>query len=210
MVLAFTSQKGGCGKSTLAAHAYGWAIKEGINACLIDMDDQGSSSSWIDGVDASAENYHIPNAKTAGDAISELSAKHDLVIVDNGGMLNAASKAAMLLADVVCIPTRPSRLDHGATIETLKLLTQAAKTRSGAFDVYVIPSMIRSNETSAHHLEAQMEQDGIPLGPAISQRASFAKAANAFNFVWDQGDAQATAEIEILLQTLWQKHSQKH
>ena len=34
---------------------------------------------------------------------------------------------------------------------------------------------------------------------------NISEVVSAFNHVWDQGDAQATAEIEILMQTMLEK-----
>ena len=84
MVIAFISIKGGVGKSTLAAHAYGYAKREGLNVWLVDTDAQGSSSAWVDGEKEDAQCYHITDPVEAAKAIKARRADSDLVIVDGG------------------------------------------------------------------------------------------------------------------------------
>lgn len=202
MIIGFTSQKGGVGKSTLAAHALGWAIREGVSACLIDTDPQASSSDWISDWNSEAEAYLITDSKTISEAIRDLSGKHDLVFIDSRGALDLGSKASMLMADKICVPCRPSRLDFAAAVETLKLAIKASKSRNSKADICLISTMIREGENMTHIIQNDLDQLGISVMPSISHRASYGKAADQANFVWNHSDPKATAEIELLMQEL--------
>ncbi|MGB1305887.1 ParA family protein, partial [Pseudoalteromonas marina] len=46
ITLAFVSQKGGAGKSTIAANVAAYAASNGIKTVIIDLDQQASISAW--------------------------------------------------------------------------------------------------------------------------------------------------------------------
>lgn len=205
MIIGFTSQKGGVGKSTLAVHALGWAIREGISACLIDTDPQASSSDWIsdwNSGNSKAEAHLITDPKQIGQAVNESNRKHKLVFIDSRGSLDTGSKSVMLMADRICVPCRPSRLDFAAAVETLKLALKASDQRKTKAELSLVPTMVDRRRRMTYTIMDDLEQLGIPVMPSISDRASFVNAAEDGNFVWDQGDSVATADIEILMQEL--------
>ena len=206
MVIAFISMKGGVGKTTLAVHAYGYAKREGLNAWLVDMDSQGSSSAWLDGNDKDAQCYHLPDSKDAAEAITARRADSDIVILDGGAGLVDATKTGLLVADLAVIPTRASRIDYNATMEVLRVANQVRVERGrGAANILVVPSMINAGQLTTNQLLDELEELGVSVGQPIHQRSAYAKAAGDMNFVWDQKDNNATAEVEMLMQSLLEK-----
>jgi len=201
VIIAFVSMKGGVGKSTLAVHAYEYARRNGMSAWLVDMDPQASSSQWLDANDPDANCYHLPNTVDATQAALERNKDNDWVIIDGGGGLANATKAGMLMADHILIPTKASRIDYTATLEVLRLANQVRVERGrDAGSVTVVPSMIMAGQLMTSNLMEELEELGIPTSSPIHQRTAFARAASDGNFVWDQKDANAVAEIELLMQ----------
>lgn len=206
MIIAFISLKGGVGKSTLAVHAYGYAKREGMSAWLVDMDVQASGSQWLDGIDPEANCYHLPDEDEAKKAIKARSGDSDVVVVDGGGGLIGPTKVGLMIADLVVIPVKASRLDYTATMEVLRLANQAKVARGkNAARIIVVPSMIQAGQLVTNQLLDELEELSVPVGPAIHQRSAFAKAAGDLNYVWNQKDSNATAEIEMLMQSIIQK-----
>jgi len=207
VVIAFISIKGGVGKSTLAAHAYGYAKREGLNVWLVDMDTQGTSSAWVDGEKQDAQCHHITDPVEASKAIEARRADNDLVIVDGGAGLADATKIGLMYADIAVIPTRASRIDYNATMEVLRLANDARVERGGkkAAKILVVPSMIGAGHLTTNQLLDSLEELGVPIGQPIHQRSAYAKAAGDMNFVWDHKDNNATAEVEMLMQSLLER-----
>ena len=202
MIIAFISLKGGVGKSTLAVHAYGYAAREGKNAWLVDMDVQGSASQWLDGIDPNANCYHLPDAGEAEKAVKARSMDSDIVVLDGGGGLIEPTKVGLMLADLVVIPVKASRLDYAATMEVLRLANQAKVARGkNAARIIVVPSMIQAGQLVTNQLLDELEDLSVPVGTAIHQRSAFAKCAGE-NYVWNQKDSNAIAEVEMLMQSL--------
>lgn len=124
-VIAFMTQKGGTGKTTLAASVGVAAQEAGERVFLIDLDPQGSLTSWGDRRTANepAVDRITPDKLTA--ALTGLEkAGYSLAIIDTQGVDSAATSAAMRTADLALIPSRPSALDIEAAKPTMAALTR--------------------------------------------------------------------------------------
>lgn len=204
VIIAVVSMKGGVGKSTIAVHAYEYARRQGKSAWLVDMDPQASSSHWLDSNDPDSNCYHLPDTVEATKAALARNEDHDWVIIDGGGGLANATKAGMLIADHILIPTQASLIDYTATLEVLRLANQVRVERGReAGSVRVIPSMIQAGQLMTNKLMDELESLEVNIGPPIHRRSAFAKAAGDGNFVWSQKDGNAAAaEIELLMQSI--------
>lgn len=128
-VIVLASQKGGGGKSTLAAHLAVAAETVGDGpAVLIDTDPQGSLSAW----------WNVREADSpalAPTTIAELPAKlealaeagYAVAVVDTPPAITDAIGAVVASADLVLIPTRPSPHDLRAVGSTVALAQAAGK-----------------------------------------------------------------------------------
>ena len=128
-VIVLASQKGGAGKTTLAAHIAVAAEVAGDGpVVLIDADPQGSLSAWWN-----AREAQVP--ALAPTTIAELPAKlaalaeagYALAIVDTPPAITEAISAVVRSADFVLIPTRPSPHDLRAVGRTVELVQGAGK-----------------------------------------------------------------------------------
>ncbi|EOM3171040.1 TPA: ParA family protein [Pseudomonas aeruginosa] len=133
-VLVLASQKGGAGKTTLAAHLAVAASQDGAGpAVLIDTDPQGSLSAWWNSREAdtpalaSATLTELP-AKL--EALAEAGFK--LAVIDTPPAITAAIRDVVKLADLVLIPTRPSPHDLRAVGSTVDIAQEAGRPFSFA------------------------------------------------------------------------------
>lgn len=127
--IVIASQKGGAGKTTLAAHLAVAAELSGAGPCvLIDTDPQGSLSAWWNSREA-------PAPALASASLSELSSKlaaldgagFKLAFIDTPPAITSAILEVVKLADLVLIPTRPSPHDLRAVGSTVDLAQEARK-----------------------------------------------------------------------------------
>ena len=194
-VLAFLSQKGGAGKTTLAVHTAVAAYEAGEAAVLIDTDPQRSASVWGDARQGAA-----PIVATA--SVSEL----DRVLkaaVDDGMALaiidaapHAAPEAARIarVADLVVIPCRPTAFDLAA-VEAAVRIARAARVRA----VFVLSACpFRAPEIA--ETRAALEGYDLSVAPVeITDRRAFARAVASGRAVTEfEGDGKAAAEIRAL------------
>jgi len=110
-VITFAQQKGGAGKTTLAAHlAAAWA-EAGRSVALIDLDPQQSLTRWAklraDPAIAIVESKDY----RAGADIKAAKRAHDFVLVDCPGAASSLLENAIRESDLVIAPCQPSVMD---------------------------------------------------------------------------------------------------
>ena len=129
-VITIAQQKGGAGKTTLAAHlAIAWA-GQGRNVALVDIDPQGSLAAWHalrterlgDGKTGLAF-AAITGWRTAAE-VERRTRDHDIVVIDSPPHAETEAKLAIRAAHLVVMPVQPSPMDVWATQPTLDLARQ--------------------------------------------------------------------------------------
>jgi len=128
-IITIAQQKGGAGKTTVAAHlAVGLAETKKKVAC-IDLDPQASLSTWARvraGKLGGANNIHCVscNAYALDETIKKLSEAYDCIIIDSPPHIEIEARQAIRSADLVIIPVQPSPTDLWATKASIILAEQ--------------------------------------------------------------------------------------
>ena len=129
-VITIAQQKGGAGKTTLAAHlAIAWAA-QGRSVALVDIDPQGSLAAWHSlraerlgedriGIDFAA----ITGWRTAAE-VERRARDHDIVVIDSPPHAETEARLAVRAATLLLVPVQPSPMDLWATRPTLDLARQ--------------------------------------------------------------------------------------
>jgi chromosome partitioning protein len=139
-VVVVASQKGGVGKTTIAAHLAVRADMMGEGpVVLIDTDPQGSLSEWwdarVDELASKEEQTGDGTLSLARVKLDDLEAKLaelrrdgvGVAIIDTPPALTASINGAITLADLVIIPARPSPHDLRAIGATVNMTRKAGK-----------------------------------------------------------------------------------
>src|ERR1700733_10434101 len=117
--IAFVSQKGGSGKSTIASSLAVAAHEMNENVCVIDMDPQGSLMTWArTRVARNIEVLASGAARLPALLATPGSRGVTLALLDTPGAEGAASLAAMQGADLAIVPSRPCLFDLRASART--------------------------------------------------------------------------------------------
>lgn len=123
-VIVFASQKGGSGKTTLAAHVAVQAeLTNSGPVALIDTDPQGSLAKWWN-VRESQQPAFIQSvfSNLFQDLDQARSEGFRLVMVDTPPAVTRAISEVVSFADLVVLPTRPSPLDMRAVGPTVDIV----------------------------------------------------------------------------------------
>jgi chromosome partitioning protein len=130
IVITIAQQKGGAGKTTLAAHlAVAWAGTK-RRVALVDIDPQASLGAWHrlreerlgagkTGLDFTA----ITGWRTAAE-VERRARDHDIVVLDSPPHAETEARLAVRAARLVLVPVQPSPMDVWATKPTLDLAKQ--------------------------------------------------------------------------------------
>lgn len=124
-----TSQKGGSGKTTLAAHLAVEAERSGDGPVwIIDTDKQGTLRLWHERREVETPQCaDVPFSRLAAGltALTERGAAY--CFIDTAPTISDQTASLLLLADLVLIPVRPSPADLWAVSETVTLVKNADK-----------------------------------------------------------------------------------
>lgn len=194
-ILAFLSQKGGSGKTTLAVHTAVAAHEAGARVVVIDTDPQQSATVWGDARQAEAPVVATVRAAELGRVLE--AAKGDgmtLAIVDTAP--HAAPDAVKIAqaADLIVIPVRPTAFDLAAA-ENMVAIVKAAGIRA-AFVLSACP--FRAPEIG--ETRGVLADYGLPVAPVeITDRRAFARAVASGRAVTEfESDGKAAGEIRDL------------
>jgi len=130
-VLTIAQQKGGAGKTTLAAHLAVAFVRLGRRVALLDIDPQASLAAWFKmrGETGKPGTDPLILSEVAGwrlgTEISRLKSQCDLIIVDSPPHAETEAKAAIRAANLVLIPVQPSPMDVWATGPTVAIAAAA-------------------------------------------------------------------------------------
>jgi chromosome partitioning protein len=204
--IAFFSQKGGSGKTTLAVHTAVAACEDGQRVAVVDTDSQRSATTWSE-----ARSVPTPVVVTAGAADLEAvkkAARRDgmtLLVVDTAP--HAAPDAARIAraVDLVVIPCRPSAFDLAAVGGVVEIV-RAARARA----VFVLSACpFRCPEIA--ETRAVLEGYGWPVAPPeVTDRRAFARAVATGRAVTEfETDGKAAEEIRTLWTWLHNEYLQR-
>lgn len=197
-VITVAQQKGGAGKTTLAASlAAAWAASKRV--AVIDIDPQQSLTRWHALRAGRKGAPAITLAKIAGwrlaGELDKLRRAHDIVLIDSPPQIDTDARQAVRHADLVLVPIQPSPPDLWAAEGTFGLAR--AEKRSLAIVLNRAPAAGRLRAM----VEAEIGKLGLPLLPTVlGNRTGFAAAfAQGLGVTEAAAKSRAAEELRSLL-----------
>jgi chromosome partitioning protein len=175
VVITVAQQKGGAGKTTLAANLAA-TFAASARVALIDIDPQRSLTRWHDLrkarlIEAASLTFSDVSGWRLASELDRLRKTHDLVLIDSPPQIDTDAKLAVRSADLVLVPVQPSPPDIWAAEGTLKLaLTEG---RRAVLVLNRVPTASRLREA----VEADITARNLPvLDQALGNRTAYATA----------------------------------
>ncbi len=197
-IITVAQQKGGSGKTTLAANlACAWR-REGARVALIDTDPQGSLGRWFMerlGTLPADEGLEFSTSSAWGAAYEadKLKRRFDLVIIDTPPKIDSDLRPALRTADLVLVPVASSQVDLWATEGVLDL---AAREKRPAL---VVLNRTRPGTRLGAEIAAGAGQLGAEVAAAtLGNRVAFAETLGRGRGVADGPASAASAEVAAL------------
>jgi len=202
LVITVAQQKGGTGKTTLAANIAA-ALAPGRRVALLDIDPQRTLTRWhalrmARSVPAAALGFSDVAGWRLAAELDRLRRSHDVVVIDSPPQVDTDAKLAVRGADIVLIPIQPSPPDVWAAEATLKLA--ADEGRTARLVLSRVPTASRLREA----VRADIAARGLPaLRSELGNRTGFALAfAEGLGVVEAEPRSPAADEMRALLAEL--------
>lgn len=199
-VITIAQQKGGAGKTTLAAHlAVAWSQK-GKRVAIIDIDPQGSLTQWHKlreerfGEGYTGLTFAALSGWRVGSEVARLRRNHDIIIIDSPPHTETEARTAIRNADLILVPLQPSPTDIWATKATLDL----AKAEN--ITVRVVPNRVPPNSKMANALLETMPDLTRHI---LGNRIMFASALMEGRCATETAPASpAAVEVKLLVEEI--------
>jgi len=172
-IITVAQQKGGSGKTTLAANlAVAWA-REGLRVALLDTDPQGSLGRWfMTRVERGAPGLEFSTASAWGVEweADKLARAHDIVLVDTPAKADADLRPALRAASLVLVPVSASHVDLWATEGVIDLARREERT------ALLVLNRMRPRTRLASEVAVKSRELGVGVAEAhVVNRVSYAE-----------------------------------
>lgn len=154
--LLLGAEKGGTGKTTLAVNLATMRSRAGNEVLLLDADPQHSASFWAATRDSRGAEPSITCLQKTGDlrsAVRSLAAKFPNLVIDTGGRDSEELRSALLVADVLIIPVKPSQFDLWS-LRKMALLVEEGRRFNPKLRAMVVINMVSPNPSVTEGGEA--------------------------------------------------------
>jgi len=204
-ILTVAQQKGGSGKTTLAAHiAVALGKASGLPVAILDVDPQGSLGTWFEareeslGEDETGLAFRTASGWGSRREARSLARDHGFVIIDTPPKTDTDAKPAIDAADYVIVPIQPTPVDLWATKQTIEL---AAREETPAL---LVLNRVPPRATLTGEMAEAIEKSGYDaLVSRLGNRTGYAASMGSGHTVMEAApSSKAASEMAALIDEL--------
>ena len=176
-VIAFSSPKGGAGKTTAATVLATVLAERGASVTVIDADPNKNVVDWsrLPGRPASLTVVGDVTEETIVDVIEDAASKTAFVVVDLEGTASLMVSYAISMADFVVIPVQGSQLDAKQASRQMKLIKAQERIAGRAIPFAVL--FTRSNPAIQPKTQRHIEERFLELSVPVMETRLFDREA---------------------------------
>jgi chromosome partitioning protein len=200
-IIAFVSQKGGVGKSTLARAVGREAANNGLKVKIADLDtQQGTCIDWnLIRLNAGLQPAVAAEAFATAAQALKIADQYDLFIIDGPARTSSGTLDIAKVADLVVQPSGASVDDLKPAVREFHALIKAGIPKSKlVFALNHIGTPAEENEARAYISEAGY----AVLDGSLSERPAYRKAQNTGRAVTETSFRNLNTKADALIQAL--------
>lgn len=194
-VVTLAQQKGGSGKTTVAANLAVALAGRGLTVALIDTDPQGSLGRWFlarrGRPGGAGLEFSTASAWGVSFECEKLRRVADVVIVDTPPKVDADLRPALREADLVLVPVAGSRLDLWAVDGVMDLIAREERR------ALIVLNRVKGGTRLTEAVAREAEGLGTVAAARLSARVAYAEALGEGRAV-TEARGPAGAEVQAL------------
>lgn len=202
-IISISQQKGGVGKSTIAAHLGVILKQKNKKVGLIDIDPQATLSRWhqaredLFGKEYTGFHFSAISGIRVSNEISNMKLHTDYIIIDCPPHTDTETRIAIRSADLILIPMQPSPTDLWATNKTLDFARNENKR------IKLLMNRCNINSKIYKKLEIPKEYKEYILNSHLGNRVGFASCMIQGKSITEQDPNSIGAnEVKKLLEEM--------
>lgn len=207
LIITVAQQKGGSGKTTVAAHLAVAFSQAGKSVGLLDVDPQGSLGEWFERREAALGEddvdlvFRTASGWGARREARHLARDHDIVVVDTPPKSDLEIRPAIEMADLVAVPVQPTPVDLWATAPTL-----AMAAKEGVASLIVINRALSRALLTAEMIAAAGELGHAIADAHLGNRVAYPQSMGEGRTVIETAPGGlAAGEVEALAREIMQR-----
>jgi chromosome partitioning protein len=206
-IITVAQQKGGSGKTTVAAHIAVALIHRGKSVAVLDVDPQGSLGEWFEarerclGGAATGLRFRTASAWGARREARDLARDHDFVVVDTPPKSDSEARPAIEAANLVAVPVQPTPVDLWSTDSTLAMIA-----RERVSGLLVINRVTQRAKLATEMIAAIRRLGCVAANSQLGNRVGFAASMGKGSTVLElEPSSKAAQEVQALAEEMLQQ-----
>ncbi len=197
-VITIAQQKGGAGKTTVAAQLAVAFAAAGKRVAIVDIDPQASLADWHRLRNGAGVRYPIDLSEVAGYRVSteitRVKDNHDIVVIDSPPHAETEAKLAVRAADLVVVPVQLSPMDIWATGPTVQL------AQSAGVPVVIVLNRVPPRANIVQIMRGRLAEQELPVAQTtLGNRVAFAASMlEGLTVLESEPHSSAAAEVRAL------------
>ncbi|WRD63930.1 ParA family protein [Helicobacter pylori] len=202
MTICIANEKGGSGKSTLCLNLAVQLLKDNKEVVVLDTDSQKSMETFTE-IRSNNEykTFNLFNRSSGfSDTLKQMVSKYENILIDTKGEYSKETQKAMLLSDIVLVPTTPSQLDTEVLANMLERIEQLQELNENLRALIIINRMptiptLKERKALIDFIKENNPSDKITLlESSLSERIVYKRSVSEGLGVIEYSDKKAINE----------------